>query len=542
MDASPSPVKTAKVNPTGVSKWFKEEEFYWRSLASYIWLAMILPAIVGLYIIVINFSIFSPLQWIIDSISLILSFSTILYVILLQAVCILSAVSHARALSVQKKSQSSMLKLILFLFNPKQSMNIICNVFSSTLISRILICFASLNMSDESFLAYLGTFLGLFYSVNYYKDHGYLVTFPPIQQTCFFRFKKGIKRCCHNCVKFSLKALQFYYPLNIVNSFLFEDSFINSISNLCSINLFFNSFCIAMAISCVLNLTKILMHIFNTQVFTFPIVPAFTEQQNQTLADAMENDELFLKHLACLDYNILSTVEGARRLKIFDLTPPGNQAHCWTRTCSESLKLIQKMRVLLTTEHTNKQFIKDAPNNIGSQELFSAVGKPEVKQDLNKSWLSTPSEMFQSPKCEVTKKNMFKVKDQNTPPSENVNVVFENLQITLWCLEGLCNLVAVSIKEDKYGVVQQKLPDILAELLLLLEACEDFSKSSFNVQYTNHSQVEAVRMNNSHVISLKLAVKTGLYTITTAFGYHITNVRLNSTHKKRLHGFLEFVE
>lgn len=431
--------------------------------------------------------------------------------------------------------------------HPKQCLNIICFVTTSFLMCYVLGLYSEIESINFSFLSMFGIFLGLLYSIDYYRDHRYSTEFPIIQQSCFFCLKKSINRCCQYCFTFSLKALQIYYPLYIISSPLCKDSFTNNISSICSIRLLLISFGVSMVVTIVFTLSKVLIEIFNTQVYTFPVVPANTEQQNKTLADAMENDEIFLKHLACLDFNILSTIEGARRLKIFDLSPPANQAHCWNRTCTESLKLIQNLCMLLTKEYEKKQSFKlgatlnsTTPKDVGSQELFSAADNPVKKESLNKSWFS-PGKLFQSPlneqKISEKKEDVFL-----TPPSQQTGNVYKNLQVTLWCLEGLCNLVAASITEDKYGVVQQKLPDILAELLLLLEACEEFLKNSFNASYINHTQQEESSKINSHVISLKLALKTGLYTITTAFGYHITNVRLLSSHKKRLHGFLEFAE
>jgi len=306
----------------------------------------------------------------------------------------------------------------------------------------------------------------------------------------------------------------------------------------------------------VLQVSNILIKIFNTQVYTFPIVAAIAEEENKTLADAMESNDMFLKHMACLDFNILSRHQRTRRLEMFDLSPPGNQAHCWNRTSKECVKIIQDMRSHLIKENARKQELKTGnalkvtlPKTIGSQGLFSASSEEAAATDLdhNKSWFPSPSKLLSKltkSTEEVAVNNVPQKKILETAkPVKPVTDVFKHLQITLWCMEALSNLAAVSLIEDKYGVVQKKLPEIIEELLLVLEACEVFSKSLFNVPSTNHSHhVEAAQLNTNHVSTLKLAVKTGLYTITTAFGYHISSIRLSSEHKKRLHAFLEFAE
>jgi len=336
-------------------------------------------------------------------------------------------------------------------------------------------------------------------------------------------------------------------------------SFVGAISIIFDIVLLLDSFGISLVMLSVLQISNVLIKIFNTQVYTFPIIAAVTEEENKTIADAMESNDMFLKHMACLDYNILSRYQRSRRLEMFDLSPPGNQAHCWNRTSKECLKIIQDMRSHLIKENGRKQELKAGnalkvtlPKTVGSHGLFSATSEDTATDlDHNKSWFPSPSKLLlkltkstevaaDSPTQKKTVEPAKPVLPKTVQPASDV---FEHLQITLWCTEALSSLAAVSLMEDKYGVVQKKLPEIIEELLLLLEACEVFSKSLFNVPSTNHSHhVEAAQLNTNHVTSLKLAVKTGLYTITTAFGYHISSIRLPSEHKKRLHAFLEFAE
>jgi len=61
------------------------------------------------------------------------------------------------------------------------------------------------------------------------------------------------------------------------------------------------------------------------------------------------------------------------------------------------------------------------------------------------------------------------------------------------------------------------------------------SQHSYNIDQFNQQQLQQAS-------SLKTLLKNGLYTITTAFGYHISAVRLSNDHQKRLHNFLEMLD
>lgn len=552
---------------TTITKWFTEEEFYWRSLAGYIWVIFIFPIIFLAFVLSVNLSILSPLTWITDSLSIMFSLSTISSIALLQIGCLLATIPNARSLAVQKKPSASSAKFVIFLLLPNQLVCMLCFIGFSFLTSSVLKQYCASNTESSLFLTLLSVYVGLIYTVAFYKKHLYVVEFPVIQQTRFFRFKKVFLFCLHDALITTLKTLQYYYLLYVMialvpSSILPEAlavhndlTIINAISIIFDVALLWDSFCVSLVILFLLYISNVLLKIFNTQVYRFPITAAAPEDESKTLADALETSDPFLKNLGYLDFNILSKYQTNRRQDVFDLSPPGNQPHCWNRACAECLKIIKEMRCNLASEAGKKQELKIVskpvlPNTVGEHGLFSASEESVKTASQNTSWLASPGKLFSKLTSPRTAESPL------CPPKRNVTVpiavkassgkpinVFENIQIVLWCVEGLCNLAAISVKEDKYGVVQKKLPGIVEELLLLLEACELFRKKLFNVPSSNHSQhVEAAQMNTTHATTLKLAVKTGLYMLATSFGYHINSIRLPVEHKKRLHAFLEFAE
>ncbi|XP_041447290.1 nucleoporin NDC1 isoform X1 [Xenopus laevis] len=128
-------------------------------------------------------------------------------------------------------------------------------------------------------------------------------------------------------------------------------------------------------------------------------------------------------------------------------------------------------------------------------------------------------------------------------PEASSQDVFADAQIHIWALEALSHLVAASFSEDRMGVVQTSLSSVLAILLTLQEAVEKHfklphasSKPARNPGSLLDSSCKTLRF------SLRAALKTAIYRITTTFGEHLHAVPVSSEHKKKLQQFLDFKE
>ncbi|XP_056388124.1 nucleoporin NDC1 isoform X2 [Hyla sarda] len=128
-------------------------------------------------------------------------------------------------------------------------------------------------------------------------------------------------------------------------------------------------------------------------------------------------------------------------------------------------------------------------------------------------------------------------------PEASSQEVFADSQIHIWALEGLSHLVSASFSEDRMGVVQTTLSNILATLLTLQEAVEKHFKLP-------HASSKPARSTSSIVDSsyktvrfaVRSTLKTAIYRITTTFGETLHSVPLSSEHRKKLQQFLDFKE
>ncbi|XP_043941395.1 nucleoporin NDC1 [Protopterus annectens] len=128
-------------------------------------------------------------------------------------------------------------------------------------------------------------------------------------------------------------------------------------------------------------------------------------------------------------------------------------------------------------------------------------------------------------------------------PEASSQALFADSQAHIWALEGLSHLVAASLSEDRFGVVQMKLPSILNALLALQEAVDKHFKLP-------HVSSKPVRPSESLTdmsfktlrFALRSSLRTAIYRITTAFGEHLNSVQISAEHQKRLQQFLEYKE
>ncbi|XP_065657071.1 nucleoporin NDC1 isoform X2 [Hydra vulgaris] len=506
------------------------EEFYWRSFASGVWMLFVFPFSLVLFVILYNFSLYNPLQCLQDSFAMPLSISFILNFFVLQICCILFTLSHAKSIEVTSEMG---IKLV---FSWKKLLNTLIK-----LISIVVCCMTYQNLIEldtsefvdsNHFLKICWIYLSIYYTTYFYCNEEYILVFPVVQQKKFFRLKKAIPVHIFKSFWFTLKMLKYYYLLYyvcgymlktiLVNFFAYEKDMNLSLSStfrgIFQISLFWNCFLISFTTIFMLGISNELVHIFNTQAYNFQIE---SHEKELLIGDAMESLNSLLKNLGYMDFCILSKYSGLRRSKIFELSAPGNQPHTWNRILYQCNQVLVNEQSKLKKEHEQKSHLDVVPKNVKT-ELFSSTDKVESLPN-DKVLVSSPYKFptFKS----LTEKNVSIKKSKDN-----------NLNIAFWCIEGLCNLIAASLKEDRYGIVQKSLPEVLSNLFSLLETCEQLTQSC-NLYISNsfYQQNEVLRASQ-----LKIAIKTGLYTITTEFGYQISGVMLPADHKKKMFEFLEF--
>ncbi|KAL4608249.1 nucleoporin NDC1 isoform X1 [Arapaima gigas] len=131
----------------------------------------------------------------------------------------------------------------------------------------------------------------------------------------------------------------------------------------------------------------------------------------------------------------------------------------------------------------------------------------------------------------------------NKLPEASSQALFADSQAHIWALEGLSHLVAASYIEDRFGVVQTMLPNILSTMLLLQEAVD----RHFKLPHASSKPVRSICCLEDSTFkilrfALRAALKTAIYRITVTFGQHLNAVQMSAEHRKRLQQFMEYKE
>lgn len=519
------------------------EEFKWRAFASSVWVMILLPFAVCGYLLSLKLSSWSLCR---DDF---FSFSTLLSCISLQIISLLATYTHKRIISVHTRPVKK--NVLLEMLHPNQFVTIIYFVICSMTTTFTFVplddkrLFLKSNMLSSLIIPY-SAFLGVVYGVQVYTNNEYQLKFPVIQQKRLFQIKKTVQPAARESISLTLKAMKSFVPiylaasilprvlLSLLTEFSFSVSFIMSdLLKICDLSMIWSWFLTSVLTCFLLLISNKLLHVFYMQHYNFPLETALVGDEGKSLSDAMSNVNPILKHLAYLDYCTISKTS-IRRPKMFELSLPGNQPHLWNKTSLQCLQQLEKQRLALTNECERKELGKrlqqaqvNGPKNIDSQDLFSPI--KDITMTSGQRFTTRQQQLQQQPQQNHT---------------ITAGYLFENLQIVIWSIEGICNLVAASLHEDSYGVVQKNLPSILTELLALLEACEQFAKTSVaqHAVVNNLKELEISQQEMVDVSSLKIALKSGIYTITSTFRQHTTSLRLSGEHKKRIMAFLEYDE
>ncbi|CAN0212261.1 unnamed protein product [Lampetra planeri] len=128
-------------------------------------------------------------------------------------------------------------------------------------------------------------------------------------------------------------------------------------------------------------------------------------------------------------------------------------------------------------------------------------------------------------------------------PESSSQALFADCQAHIWALEALSHLVAASITEDRFGVVQTRLSEILNAMLALQDAVDRHFKlpqAPNRPARQAHSLVDSSHKNLR--FALRAALKTAVYRVASTFGEHLNSVQVAPEYRRRLQMFLDFKE
>lgn len=110
-----------------------------------------------------------------------------------------------------------------------------------------------------------------------------------------------------------------------------------------------------------------------------------------------------------------------------------------------------------------------------------------------------------------------------------------------WIVQGLSSVAVHSLHEDRYGVVQINLPEIINTLLQLRETINKLPTSVFNASSVS-PYLRSFQSKPNGAIVLRNAVKRSLYNLSITFNEYLPELVTNLSDLRILQNYVDFLE
>lgn len=434
---------------------------------------------------------------------------------------------------------------------------------------------------EKLFLLTAGGWLGLYLFIIDYVFCSKNLEFPLIQQFKLYRLKNALK----DRIKSSLKdsaiptvafIILYYFHGGIIKkqilgtfSLKTEGLAIDSFQGIMNIKLMLFLWLFSSIYIIALQSMRLLFNIFITEHFIFPLTEPITTSENckpTSLIDSLKSKNLIVRQLGFLDLCLLSTKCSNRRKEVFSLSFPGGHPHKWNgifETCVSEIKAFSNdlSKALNKISGIKEETIRPAKiaakavestfhfhsHNPGLRPLqspspriedcFPSRAPPKLYQSAVEvaynnvwSWVDLKLEQFYK-KSYIS---YFFMEDMNS----RLNYILCQSQSVIWAVESLSFLVAASIIEDKYGIVQRNLADVITHIVELKQLLDKLNKQNLTVRRTFSSDPLELQMK----YLLKTSVKRSLYKISITFGPYIKDLNLPAEVEIQMNNFIHFKE
>lgn len=293
-----------------------------------------------------------------------------------------------------------------------------------------------------------------------------------------------------------------------------------------------------------MNLMRFYFNLFLTEPVHFPVVKDQLGT-NLTLQDSITNyDWPIVQNLACLDLHLLSRWSPLRRQAFFALSNPGGHPHNWNSLVESVLKLVTEYTQLLNKtidlpEAKVMPSIIQAPIIQGPDKFRNLRNMALIDEDcysyIDVSKGSAPVPFSFKPnildgisaKLKSTWNFLKLISGVNflfdELPQANVRKCLANGNLIIWSSQGISDIIAASLDEDKFGIVQKDLPVIISSLVQLKQSLDKLNK----VPALTRKMVGYDDFNYKMKGAVTAAVKRSLFNICSSFNDYLRDIPLS---------------
>ncbi|CAL8315214.1 unnamed protein product [Gadus morhua 'NCC'] len=365
--------------------WFVRKVVCWRAAASIAWAVLLLPPVTALFVVLSRVSLFHPIEWITECLSILTSASTMFSFVLLCGVVVVVGFFNLEYYTVTPSIACSKIALLAQLLHPRQCLHAVVHCIMGVIVAwccaftigpryQNLASVCTLVDGDPqlclneyhlvlilfgAFVGYSHSLFGVMHNMNY-------VPFHAVQQYKYLRFKGNlplvVKCSAIQSLYFTRNFLAVYFFLGYIPRSWLCDTLslqsnsslnpLDSIAGLLDLAMLYHLWISGTFLLLTWYLTVLLFRVFVTEVYNFPVQSAFTEQADRCLPKVLPGQQpMVLKFLALQDLALLSQHAPSRRAQVFSLSQPGGHPHNWNALSSECLSLLADLTQRLVAHH-----------------------------------------------------------------------------------------------------------------------------------------------------------------------------------------------
>ncbi|XP_056453038.1 nucleoporin NDC1 [Gadus chalcogrammus] len=365
--------------------WFVRKVVCWRAAASIAWAVLLLPPVTALFVVLSRVSLFHPIEWITECLSILTSASTMFSFVLLCGVVVVVGFFNLEYYTVTPSIACSKIALLAQLLHPRQCLHAVVHCIMGVIVAwccaftigpryQNLAAVCTLVDGDPqlclneyhlvlilfgAFVGYSHSLFGVMHNMNY-------VPFHAVQQYKYLRFKGNlplvVKCSAIQSLYFTRNFLAVYFFLGYIPRSWLCDTLslqsnsslnpLDSIAGLLDLAMLYHLWISGTFLLLTWYLTVLLFRVFVTEVYNFPVQSAFTEQADRCLPKVLPGQQpMVLKFLALQDLALLSQHSPSRRAQVFSLSQPGGHPHNWNALSSECLSLLADLTQRLVAHH-----------------------------------------------------------------------------------------------------------------------------------------------------------------------------------------------
>lgn len=511
------------------------------------------------YSIIMNLSLLNPVNWVKE-------FFTLPDLLLMLTV-VTYGYFTLKSLLKEKIYYSNRMSKFIRSFTHEAAMlsiNILIGIFTTLMFTRYLSDdFKAFTVVEEKkrFLNEKFTFLVLngayIRSYFYFKQRNDSLNFPPIYQSKALQLRRQIitvlKSSFLNSLLPACKFLGFYavfggrccHILQRTPFMGIEDtSIIGVIATVINPRLVVYSWILSSLLWSNMEIMNQIVHLYATAPKEFPICGT-----SFTLADALAMSKFRItQQLAAQDLYVLAdSPSKTRRKQYYELSIPGGHPHNWRRLVQNSIGVINSFTKELkaTIDSISKTQRESNLQSSINQSVYHFYEEKRLVKDFNNyngiRSLSSNPQMMPPQTVEVKPGAMDALKQRllknkiiffflGSNEYDKLDfLVVQNAQTISWVTQGLAGIMARSIDEDSYGVVQRDVKEILKSLIELknmLDKCGTVSTVA----------------KDRHFLALKAAVRRSLYRVVEKFSRFFDDLLIEPEDVRTLLPFVTYRE